>query len=215
MNITEVTKAAGAHRRRKRVGRGEASGLGKTSGRGNKGCGARAGWRQRVLSEGGQMPIFRRLPKRGFSNFAFRTSYQVVNVGTLEERFEAGAHVTAATLAAAGLIESADGPLKILGDGELRKKLTIEAERFSEQAVTKIQAVGGVIKKLGPQPKKKFIKRPPPPKAPADEPKAKGEKGEKAEKGEKKKGKPQGEAAPKSPAPEAKAKGPESEAKPE
>src|SRR5262244_1717974 len=125
MNITEITKAAGAHRKRKRVGRGESSGMGKTSGRGTKGCGARTGWTRRLLYEGGALPIFRRLPKRGFSNFHFRTDYQIVNIGDLDATFDAKAHVTAAALKTAGLIHDADGPVKILGDGTLGKSLTI------------------------------------------------------------------------------------------
>lgn len=169
MNITEITKQAGAHRRRKRVGRGEGSGLGKTSGRGNKGSGARAGWQLRLLREGGQMPTFRRTPKRGFSNVQFRTVYQVVNVGSLETRFEPGAHVTASALAAAGLIRCATDPVKILAGGELTRKLTVEAQRFSADAAKKIEAAGGTIKRLGPQPKPKFVKRPPAPAAAADE----------------------------------------------
>lgn len=198
MNITEITKAAGAHRRRKRVGRGESSGMGKTSGRGTKGCGARTGWTVRLLYEGGALPIFRRLPKRGFTNFHFRANYQVVNVGDLETRFEGKGHVTAASLKASGLIHDADGPVKILGDGTLSKALTIEAERFSKEAARKIEAAGGTVKKLGPQPKKKFVHRPP----------ARPAKGEgKAEgKGE---GKPEG----KGPKGEARAKGGEPKAK--
>lgn len=163
MNITQITTAAGAHKRRKRVGRGEASGHGKTSGRGTKGCGARAGWRQRVLFEGGQLPIFRRLPKRGFSNFQYRTTYQIVNAGSLQDRFDEGAHVTAASLHAAGLIRDPKEPVKILGEGDLKKRLTVEAQRFSGSALRKIEAAGGIVKKLGPQPAKKFVKRPPPP----------------------------------------------------
>ena len=161
MNITEITRAAGAHRKRKRVGRGESSGMGKTSGRGTKGCGARTGWTLRLLYEGGSLPIFRRLPKRGFSNFHFRTDYQIVNVGDLDATFDSKGHVTAASLKAAGLIHNADAPIKILGDGTLSKALTIEAERFSKEAVKKVEAAGGTVKKLGPQPKKKFIHRPP------------------------------------------------------
>ena len=188
MNITEITKAAGAHRRRKRVGRGEASGHGKTSGRGTKGAGARTGAKERLLFEGGALPIFRRLPKRGFSNFHFRTEYQVVNVGDLDATFEPNSHVTAATLKTAGLIHDADGPVKILGDGTVSKKLTVEAQRFSGQAVKKLESAGGAVKKLGPQPKKKFIPRPPAakPKDEAGEGKGKGKKGEEAA--------PQGEA---------------------
>ncbi len=192
MNITEITRAAGAHRKRKRVGRGEASGMGKTSGRGTKGCGARTGWTARVLYEGGSLPIFRRLPKRGFSNFAFRTEYQIVNVGDLDATFDNKAHVTAATMKTAGLIHKTDGPVKILGDGTVSKALTVEAERFSKEAAKKIEAAGGTIKRLGPQPKKKFVRRPPErPVKEEGKPEGKAPKGEgKPAKGE---GKPAGE----------------------
>jgi len=206
MNITEITKAAGAHRRRKRVGRGEASGHGKTSGRGTKGAGSRTGAKERLLFEGGALPIFRRLPKRGFSNFNFRTEYQVVNVGDLEATFEPNSHVTAATLKVAGLIHDADAPVKILGDGTVSKKFTVEAQRFSGEAAKKLESAGGTVKKLGPQPKKKFVPRPPPPKAKDDAAEGGKAKGKKApggapegeSKGKKKPdaGKPKGEAKP-------------------
>lgn len=164
MNITEVTTRVGAHTKRRRVGRGEGSGLGKTSGRGNKGQGSRSGGTKggSLIGEGGVFPLFRRLPKVGFNNKNFRTEYQIVNVADLEARFESGAHVTAALLAEMGLIRDAKAPIKVLGDGEIKKKLVVEAERFSAQAATKIEASGGTIKRLGPQPKKKFIKRPKP-----------------------------------------------------
>ncbi len=148
MNITEITKLAGAHRRRKRIGRGQGSGSGKTAGRGHKGGGSRAGWKQRGFAEGGQMPLFRRLPKRGFNNANFQTRYHVVNVGDLEERFEADTHVTGQLLIEAGLVRDLKQGIKILGDGALSKKLTVEAAKFSKQAAEKIQAAGGEIKLL-------------------------------------------------------------------
>ncbi len=160
MNITEITTRAGAHRKRKRVGRGEASGTGKTAGRGHKGAGARSGYRRTVLAEGGMFPLFRRLPKFGFNNAQFRTEYQVVNVADLEKRFEAGAHVTPAALEGAGLIRDGRSLVKVLGNGELAKKLTVEAHRFSSSAVAKIESTGGTTKWLLPKPKKKFVKRP-------------------------------------------------------
>lgn len=186
MNITEVTTRAGAHSRRKRVGRGIGSGLGKTSGRGHKGQGARAGGKPKgKLGEGGMFPLFRRIPKVGFSNKVFRTEYQVVNLSDLERCFESGGRVTSAALEEAGLVRSAKKPVKILGDGSLTKKLSVEAERFSASAATKIEASGGTVTRLGPQPKKKFVKRPPTPKPDAKaEAKAKragGEKGAKAD----------------------------------
>jgi large subunit ribosomal protein L15 len=160
MNITQITTAAGAHQRRKRVGRGESSGHGKTSGRGNKGQKARAGGKRVRLGEGAMFPLFRRLPKFGFNNALFRKEYQVVNVADLDERFDSGGHVTAAALQAAGLIRDQAAPVKVLGDGELKKKLAVEAHRFSASAVTKIEGAGGSVNWLGPKPKKRFVRRP-------------------------------------------------------
>jgi len=148
MMVNEITSRAGAHKRRKRVGRGESSGHGKTSGRGNKGCKARSGGGPRPLHEGGQMPIFRRLPKRGFSNFHFRVEYQVVNLAALEERFQAGDTVDPAALERAGLIRSSAGPVKILGDGSLTKKLAVTAHAFSSKARAAIEAAGGAVTML-------------------------------------------------------------------
>jgi len=161
MNITEITTRAGAHRRSKRVGRGESSGHGKTAGRGHKGAGARSGHRRTVLAEGGMFPLFRRLPKYGFNNANFRTSYQIVNVADLEKRFEPGGHVTPATLEGVGLIRDGKALVKVLGNGELVKQLTVEAHRFSASAAAKIEGVGGEAKWLMPKPKKRFVKRPP------------------------------------------------------
>jgi large subunit ribosomal protein L15 len=146
MDIADITRLAGRHRRRKRVGRGNGSGQGKTCGRGHKGGGSRAGWKQRGFAEGGQMPLFRRLPKRGFSNYNFRTTYSVVNVGDLGERFEEGAEVTPAALVEVGMVRDLKQGVKILGDGALSKRLTVEAQKFSKQAVEKIQAAGGEVK---------------------------------------------------------------------
>jgi large subunit ribosomal protein L15 len=146
MDISKVTKLAGPNKRRKRVGRGPGSGHGKTCCRGTKGAKARSGVDIRRLSEGGQMALFRRLPKRGFTNAQFRTEVAVVNTGRLEEKFQNGAHVTKETLKEAGLIPSADVTVKVLGDGSLTKKLTVEAERFSQSAREKITAAGGIAK---------------------------------------------------------------------
>ena len=146
MNISDVLSRAKPHAKRKRVGRGIGSGRGKTCGRGHKGLGQRAGGKTRQLTEGGQMPLFRRLPKRGFNNAEFRTEYQIVNVAALETRFEEGAHVTATVLADAGLIRHAGRPVKILGTGELKKKLQVEATAFSGSAADKIKAAGGEAK---------------------------------------------------------------------
>jgi large subunit ribosomal protein L15 len=143
MDLAEITKLAGSDRRRKRVGRGEGSGSGKTSGRGDKGCGQRSGWTQRGQREGGQMPTFRRIPKRGFNNAQFTTRYSIVNVASLEERYQADAHVTPQSLREAGLIRTTRLPVKVLGQGELTKKLTIDAAKFSKSALEKISAAGG------------------------------------------------------------------------
>lgn len=194
MNITQITTKAGKHRKRGRVGRGTGSGWGKTAARGHKGHKARSGFSFRSgLSEGGVFPLFRRLPKVGFNNKNFRTEYQVVNVGDLDAKYEAGGHVTAATLEEAGLVRDRLAPVKILGEGEIKKKLTIEAQRFSATAATKIEACGGTVKRLGPQPKKKFVKRPAPPKPAAEAPPEEG-KAAKKEGPKKEKKKPQAEA---------------------
>lgn len=143
MQIKEITAEAGRHRRRKRVGQGTSSGHGKTCGRGHKGCHARSGGGVRPLTEGGQMPLFRRLRKRGFNNANFRRAYVPVNVGDLDELFEAGAQVTLEAMQEAGLIRSLKLPVKVLGDGALSKKLTVSAHRFSKQARDKIIQAGG------------------------------------------------------------------------
>lgn len=143
MNIADITKQAGAHKRKKRVGRGRGSGSGKTSGRGHKGAGSRSGFTHRGLQEGGQMPTFRRMPKRGFSNVQFETRYNIVNVESLESRYEAGAHVTAQALLEEGLVRNLRFPVKVLGNGTLTKKLIVDAAKFSKSAAEKIQAAGG------------------------------------------------------------------------
>ena len=149
MMIAEITSRGKRNQRPKRIGRGRGSGLGKTSTRGHKGEGARTGTRGHLLREGGQMLFFRRIPKRGFSNFRFRRVFQVVNVGTLEKAFENGAKVNAAVLAEAGLIRNAADPVKILGTGEVSKKFEVEATCFSTSAAMKITKAGGQIKSLG------------------------------------------------------------------
>lgn len=146
MMISEVLSKATRNKRRKRVGRGTGSGRGKTAGRGHKGMGQHSSDRTTKLREGGQMPLFRRIPKRGFSNAQFRTFYQVVNVATLQERFEDGTHVTPRALEEAGLIHDAARPVKILGTGAISKKLQVEATRFSASASRKITEAGGQAK---------------------------------------------------------------------
>jgi large subunit ribosomal protein L15 len=145
MMIHEITSSAGRYKVRKRVGRGESSGTGKTSGRGHKGAASRAGWSRRPGYEGGQMPLIRRMPKRGFSNAQFRRLYHVLNVRYLETHFEDGTEVTPQMLAEAGVIRDTSLPVKVLGDGELTKKLTVTAARFSVSARSKIEAAGGSV----------------------------------------------------------------------
>jgi large subunit ribosomal protein L15 len=148
MMIHEITAQAGKHKRRIRVGRGESSGHGKTCGRGTKGSGARTGGEIPFGSEGGNMPLFRRLPKRGFNNNAFRQRFNIVNVGDLEVHFEAGSTVDAPALISKGLVRDERYPVKILGDGELSKKLNVVAGKFTKQAADKITKAGGTMQAL-------------------------------------------------------------------
>ena len=148
MDLTTITKLAGAKKRRKRVGRGPGSGHGKTCGRGTKGSQARSGYRRRLLTEGGQMPLFRRLPKRGFNNATFRAEVAVVNVAELDRKFPDGARVTKEALRTAGLIERDDVLVKVLGDGKLTVKADVTAHKFSGSARDKITAAGGTATEL-------------------------------------------------------------------
>jgi large subunit ribosomal protein L15 len=143
----EITSIAGKHTRRRRVGRGTGSGHGKTCGRGHKGGGSRAGSTSVSLYEGGQMPLFRRLPKRGFNNYKFAKRCEIVNVCQLE-RFEDGATVGVEQLSGAGLIDSIKSKVKILGKGDLTKKLQVTAHKFSKNAEQKIAASGGIVKMI-------------------------------------------------------------------
>jgi len=143
----QITAQVGKHKARRRRGRGAGSGLGGTSGRGNKGHLARAGKNPPDIKEGGQMPLFRRLPKRGFNNAVFTQRYSIVNVAQLDH-FEEGTRVDAQVLSAAGLIRSADEPVKILGDGELNRRLTVVAHKFSRSAKQKITSAGGAAEEL-------------------------------------------------------------------
>ena len=139
----------GARRKRRRVGRGIASGSGRTCGRGQKGAGARSGSKRRSYYEGGQMPLARRLPKRGFAN-RFRREVRTVNVGALS-RFEAGAEVDAAALAAAGLVPSATEPVKLLGEGDVKVALKVSVNAASGGARAKIEAAGGSVELVPPR----------------------------------------------------------------
>ncbi|MDD5896990.1 MAG: 50S ribosomal protein L15 [Clostridia bacterium] len=141
MKLHELAPAAGSTTAAKRLGRGVGSGLGKTSGKGHKGAKARSGGGKRPGFEGGQMPLYRRIPKKGFTNI-FGTEYAEVNVGQLEV-FNDGVVVNAELLKAAGIIKKTLDGVKILGNGELTKKLTVEAAKFTESAKQKIEAVGG------------------------------------------------------------------------
>jgi large subunit ribosomal protein L15 len=147
MQIHDITARAGAHRKHKRVGRGRGSGHGKTAGWGMDGETSRSGGHEFGLKEGGQMPLFRRLPKRGFNNYEFAETYEVVNVGRLEA-FEDGSEVTVEALAQARLIRDSRCKVKILGDGKLTKKLQVSAHRFSKAAQEKIGGCGGTAKVL-------------------------------------------------------------------
>ena len=142
MNLHSLTNTAGARHRRKRVGRGMASGLGKTSGKGHKGQMARKGNKHKLGFEGGQMPLIRRLPKRGFNNYT-RKVFMPVNLESLD-CFDAGTEVTCELLRSAGLANGRYDGIKILGTGEINKKLTVKVQAFSASAREKIEAAGGV-----------------------------------------------------------------------
>ena len=141
MKLHELEKNIGATHRKKRVGRGPGSGLGKTSGRGQKGQKARSGGSINPVFEGGQLPLYRRIPKRGFSNAKFKTVYATINVEDLN-RFEDGTVVNPALLKDAGLVKKQLDGVKVLGNGKLEKKLTIQANKFSESALEKIKEAG-------------------------------------------------------------------------
>lgn len=141
MKLHELHPAEGSTTAAKRLGRGVGSGLGKTSGKGHKGAKARSGGGKRPGFEGGQMPLYRRVPKKGFTNI-FGTDYATVNVENLNV-FEDGAVVNAQALIDAGLIRKAQDGLKVLGNGELTKKLTVKAAKYTASAKEKIEAVGG------------------------------------------------------------------------
>jgi len=142
MNLDDVHRGVKSHKKRKRIGRGKGSGHGKTSGRGHKGQGALAGFSQHPTFEGGQMPLVRRVPKRGFHN-RFALVVATINVGDLQTAFDDGAEVTPETLKAANLAKQRYDVLKVLGDGELTKRLRVSAHRFSKSALEKIQRSGG------------------------------------------------------------------------
>lgn len=143
MKLHELKNVAGAVHRKKRVGCGEGSGHGKTSGRGGKGQTARSGGSIRPGFEGGQMPLYRKLPHRGFNQAAFRVEPVVVNVGDLARLADSVSEVDAKVLAAAGLIREGEAYVKVLGDGEVSRALKVTASKFSESAKAKIEKAGG------------------------------------------------------------------------
>ena len=144
MNLNDVHRGIRKHKKRKRIGRGTGSGHGKTCGRGHKGQRSRAGSSRHPTFEGGQMPLVRRIPKRGFHN-RWALAVAVVNVGDLEERFQADDDVNPDTLKAKNLAKGRFDLLKILGDGQLTKKLKVSAHRFSKAAREKIEQAGGQV----------------------------------------------------------------------
>lgn len=150
MRLHDLKPRPGAKHRRKRLGQGESSGHGKTSGRGGKGQTARSGSSIRIGFEGGQMPLIRRIPKRGFNNARFTTRYLPVNVEALN-CFDDGARVDEVFLRANGLVNGRGDGVKILGDGELNKKLTVSVHAFSASARAKIEAKGGTCEIAGSQ----------------------------------------------------------------
>ena len=145
MKLHDIKPNPGARHRRRRVGNGESSGLGKTCGKGHKGQKSRAGASVRPNFEGGQMPIFRRLPKKGFNNARFKTKVAIVNVKDLEEKFDDGETVSEETLREKGLVKGRCDAVKILGNGELTKKLTVQAGKVSASALEKIAKAGGSV----------------------------------------------------------------------
>ena len=144
MKLHELEKNIGATHSKKRVGRGSGSGLGKTSGKGQKGQKARSGASINPVFEGGQLPLYRRIPKRGFSNAKFKTEYAVINLSDLNV-FEDGTVVTPALLSETGMVKKQLSGIKVLGEGKLEKKLTIKAHKFSKSALEKIKESGSTV----------------------------------------------------------------------
>jgi large subunit ribosomal protein L15 len=146
MNLHELSPAKGSTQKKKRVGRGPGSGLGKTAGKGEKGQKSRSGYSRRPGFEGGQMPLVRRVPKRGFTNI-FRTEYAVINVGDIADLPEDIGAITPESLAEHGMVR-AGSPLKVLGTGEVGRAITVTAHKFSKSARAKIEAAGGHCEEL-------------------------------------------------------------------
>ena len=148
MDLSTLQYSPGARKQRKRVGRGPSSGTGKTAGRGHKGQKARSGYSRRRGFEGGQMPLMRRIPKRGFHHRK-RYPYATVNLDVLDKAFEAGDMVTPEALVAAGLVEITKGGVKVLGRGEISKKLTLRVNEVTPAVRAKITAAGGAVEIIG------------------------------------------------------------------
>jgi large subunit ribosomal protein L15 len=146
MSLNNLRPPKGAKQSAFRVGRGQGSGNGKTAGRGHKGAQSRSGWKSKRGFEGGQMPLHRRIPKRGFHN-PFRTEYAVVNLDTLADRFDAGTVITPELLREQGVVRGG-APIKVLARGDIGKKLTVKAHKFSGKAAEKIAAAGGATEVL-------------------------------------------------------------------
>jgi len=181
MSLSNLRPPKGAKHARKRVGRGPGSGHGKTASRGSKGAKSRSGFRFKRGFEGGQMPLHRRVPKRGFTNI-FRVEYAVVNLDTLAEVFEAGSAVTPELLRERGLVREARAPIKVLGRGEISKALTVRAHRFSGSAAEKIAKAGGSVERLEPVVEDKVEKVGTPAGRQVEKPEVKVEKAESVEK---------------------------------
>jgi len=147
MSLSNLRPPKGAKHGKKRIGRGQGSGWGKTAARGHKGAKSRSGFKHKRGFEGGQMPLHRCVPKRGFHN-PFRIEYAVVNLDTLADRFEPGTVITPELLRERGLVRTSTQPVKVLGRGEIAKPLTVRAHRFSAKAAEKIAAVGGTAETL-------------------------------------------------------------------
>ena len=147
MDLSNLKPANGSKHSKKRVGRGQGTGQGVQAGRGHKGAKSRAGFKFKRGFEGGQMPLHRRIPKRGFHN-PFRTEYAVVNLDVLEQRFDTGTIITPELLLEARLIHSSRQPIKVLARGDISKKLTVRAHKFSGKAAEKIAAAGGAVEVL-------------------------------------------------------------------
>ena len=147
MKLHQLKPAAGSRKNRKRLGRGPGSGLGKTAGRGEKGAKSRSGYSAKRGFEGGQMPLHRRMPKRGFKNI-FRKNFRVLNVSRLNG-FEAGTIVTPELLLESGMVRKGNDPIKVLGNGDLTVSLTVQAHRFTATAAEKIERAGGKAERIG------------------------------------------------------------------